>query len=132
MGAFLNPGSPVVGNRITRSRGLRVGAALWLLIILVISVMPLGMKNSLHTVGRLHDALHFLAFFIAAFLMTLGAPGWRSRLMRGMAAFIFALTTEYLERTLYLHVFEWGDVRIDALGIVAGLLVSSLLGGRTA
>jgi hypothetical protein len=103
---------------------------LWLTLILGVSLAPQAAKNSLHTNGSLHDALHFGAFFVAAFLMTVRASGWRYRVLRGMIALTFAVTTEYLENAIYLNRFEWRDVRTDALGIAAGLLAAFFFGSR--
>lgn len=128
MGAFLDPvaaGGATPGPK----KGLRVVAALWLTVILGVSVAPLAVKTSLHTIGHLHNALHFTAFFVAASLMTLGASGWRYRLLRGLLALLFAVATEYLEAAISLIKLEWRDVRTDAWGIAAGLLMAYLLRG---
>jgi hypothetical protein len=111
-------------------RGLRTVAALWLTGILGVSLAPFTLKKALDTRGYLHDAFHFGAFFIAAFLMTFGAPSWRYRLQRGVIALIFALSTEYLETSIHLNRLEWSDVRYDAIGIGAGLLTAFFLRGR--
>jgi hypothetical protein len=110
-------------------RGLRTVAALWLTVIFAASLAPTALKTSLNTHGPMHGVLHFGAFFIAAFLMTFGAPGWRYRLLRGSMALTFAITTEYLETSIYLNGIEWTDVRNDAFGIAAGLLAAFLLRG---
>ncbi len=126
MGAFLDPvaaGGATPGPK----KGLRVVAALWLTVILGVSVAPLAVKTSLHTIGHLHNALHFAAFFVAASLMTLGSSGWRYRLLRGLLALLFAVATEYLEAAISLIKLEWRDVRTDAWGIAAGLLMAYLL-----
>ncbi len=131
MAALLDPVTAGGGTPGTK-RGLRLGAALWLTAILGVSLAPAVVKTSLHTIGPLHNALHFTAFLVAAFLMTLGAPGWRYRLLRGLVALIFALTTEYLEAAISLNVLEWRDIRTDALGIAVGLFAAFLLRGRMA
>ncbi len=106
------------------NRGLRVGAALWLVIILGASLAPEGLKSSLHTTGVLHNAFHFIAFFVASFLMSLASTNWNYRLMRGLIALTFAITTEYLESAIYMNTMEWHDVRTDAIGVATGLLAA--------
>lgn len=111
-------------------KGLRTVAALWLTLILSVSLTPIAVKASLHTMGPLHGILHFGAFLVAALLMTLGPFTWPFRLMRGLMAMTFAVTTEYLEAAVYGNQMEWRDVRTDALGIAAGLAAAFLLRGR--
>ncbi len=128
MGASLDPLVAARGNR--PKRGLRIAAALLLTVILALSIAPDEIKHPLHTRGHLHNAFHFVAFLAAACLMTLASSGWRNRLLRGCVALVFALTTEYMEATLYMQKIEWQDVGMDALGIVAGLITAFLLRRR--
>jgi hypothetical protein len=95
-----------------------------MVVILGVSVLPLPLKEWLHTGGLLHPAFHFAAFFVAVVLLTLGSSNWQDRLMRGSVALLFAICTEYLEAGLYHNTMEWNDVLTDACGIAAGLAIA--------
>jgi len=97
----------------------------WALLVLAISLAPLPIKRELHTTGRMHAAGHFVVFAITAFLLCWKAVGLQAKLPRLVAAVVFALVSEALEKLVYHPQFEWRDVILDTAGVLAGFIAAT-------
>ncbi len=103
---------------------MRVVSFVWILVIVVLSLVPIRVKDLLHTRGHWHFAFHFAAFFASAVLFCWSSRGRRNRATLSSGLFLLALTVEWLEVVLYHARFEWEDVAMDAAGVIAGWLVA--------
>jgi hypothetical protein len=81
---------------------------------------------ALRTPGRLHNLYHFAAFFIGALLLLRPARRWTAYVLRGAALVAMAALGEKLEVLVYHNGFEWHDVKMDSLAIIAGMLACVL------
>jgi hypothetical protein len=106
--------------------------AAWLLLILALSLMPFKLKLSF-TIGRWHNAGHFLVFLVAAVLGCWRVRDVSSRLWRVLALVGLAIAIETGEKLATIrNPFEWGDLALDAAGVLCGLLLSLVLPWRAA
>jgi hypothetical protein len=114
---------------------LRLAFAVWLALLVVVSIFPVSFKLKLHTVGPYHDYGHYIAFILTGIFIWLIAGRTYGKVLgfAGGAAFSFA--QEWAENKLYHAGFEWKDVATDGAGLITGfalmLLITSLFpGGR--
>jgi VanZ family protein len=94
--------------------------AAWIFFVLLVSLLPLPLKQSLQTHGRFHNAAHFFAFLITVLLIC-----WNKRSNAWVAAacagaMVIAFFIEGAQTALYHNLFEWDDVLVDSLGTVTG------------
>ena len=75
----------------------------------------------------MHVPGHFCMFMITAMLLCWHAASFRSRLLRAFAAFLIGFIQESLQAMIYHNPLEWRDIRTDILGIIAGVIIVSLL-----
>ncbi len=103
---------------------MRVVIGVWVLFVFALSLAPLSIKMELHTTGRMHSLGHFVVFAITAFLLCWKAVGLQAKLPRLLAAVVFGLASEGLEKVAYHPRFEWRDVFVDTAGVLAGFLAA--------
>jgi len=103
---------------------------LWSIGVALLSLLPLHLKRAIGTTGQLHDLGHVVAFAITSvlFLRCNRQGGWA--VWRLWPVLAFAVILEALESILYSNVFEWSDIGVDTLGMVAGLLAYHLSRAR--
>jgi VanZ family protein len=94
--------------------------AAWVFFVLLVSLLPLPLKQSLQTHGRFHNTAHFLAFLITVLLVC-----WNKGSNAGVAvactgAIVVAFFTEGAQTAIYHNLFEWDDVLVDSLGAITG------------
>lgn len=77
--------------------------------------------------GRWHDLGHLLTFFLTGTIVLSGGRGPRSQASRALLTFGFCLATESLQRVGTHNLFEWHDLRADALGIGCALVAVEVL-----
>ena len=99
---------------------------IWLLILSCVSMAPFEVKLHLKTMGRMHNAGHFLAFTFTTLLLAWDSRTLLSRTVRCCLALLVALGVEYLEFYEYRNPYEWGDVLIDGAAIVIVFLILTL------
>ena len=93
--------------------------AAWIACVLLISLLPLPLKDFLKTHGRFHNGAHFCAFLIMALLVCRG--GSKARIAPSCVSVIgLAFLIEGAQTAFYHNDFEWSDILIDSLGAVTG------------
>ena len=102
---------------------MRLLIPLWFAFLTAISLMPLGFKNALGTTGQYHAWGHFFVFLLTAVLVSWNSKSLALRIVSGAFALAFGILLEGLERVVYHNTFEWKDVLMDGLGVLAGLLL---------
>lgn len=96
--------------------------AAWIVCVLLISLLPLPLKDSLKTHGRFHNSAHFCAFLITVLLVCRGrSNAWIAASVAGAIGLAFFI--EGAQTAIYHNDFEWSDVLIDSLGAAAGGLL---------
>jgi VanZ family protein len=96
--------------------------AAWITCVLLISLLPLPLKDSLKTHGRFHNGAHFCAFLITVLLVCRGRSN--ASITASVAGAIgLAFFIEGAQTAIYHNDFEWSDVLIDSLGAAAGGLL---------
>jgi Na+/serine symporter len=111
-------------------------AALWIAMVIVGSLLPAGPKVALgtqthsknpivrHRTTVRHRCTHFVAFGIAALLLSTLAHSRSQRVQAFLALFALACALEFLQHLINHAGFEYWDVRDDVYAAV----VASLLG----
>jgi VanZ family protein len=93
--------------------------AAWIACVLLISLLPLPLKDFLKTHGRFHNGAHFCAFLITVLVVCWGrSKTWITGSCAGAIGFAFLI--EGAQTAIYHNDFEWRDILIDSLGAVAG------------
>ena len=97
-------------------RFLRIITVPWILVLIIGSLSPYDVKEGIGT-HSYHRPYHFVAFGATALLFLLIAKNRRQEWVSVCSAFALGLV---LETAQYLvgDVFEWWDVRDDAVGIL--------------
>jgi hypothetical protein len=106
---------------------MRMFLLFWLLLIAALSLAPLEVKSHLGTMGSWHNLGHLVIFFVTTLLLCRQAGTTKAVLARCGAALLLALGTEAMEKLVYHNPYEWNDVGVDALGVLAALAVVTLL-----
>jgi hypothetical protein len=75
---------------------------------------------NLQTAGVLHIATHFGVFAVLGFLLMLSFDTQPVRLLAVLSGIALGFTTELYEHVAFQSPMEWGDVAVDALGVLAG------------
>ena len=101
--------------------------AIWILFLTALSLAPLGIKDQLHTTGRLHDWGHFAVFLVTAMVFT--KASFRPRVLGLLATVVLGALLERLEVLAYHSHYEWMDVGIDTLGALCGFTIMAFLPG---
>jgi VanZ family protein len=103
---------------MTRSTTVRVAILAWIVLVIVISLQPARPSAT----AALHREFHWFAFAITAVLFRKLHAGPRPGLQSALAAVLLGAALEVLQTHLR-YPFEWWDVRDDAIGAVAGILL---------
>lgn len=85
----------------------------WLLLLAIIALQP-SRPAPMHIA---HRELHFLAFAITALLIP------RKPLQSLTLTVAFGVTLEFLQHLIYHNPMEWWDVRDDAIGATAAIIL---------
>lgn len=101
--------------------------AVFLVLLVGGSFIPLAWKVQIGTHGPLHRKVHVLAFAACGIVACLSARNWFSRLWRAAGLVFIALGIEVLQSLLFGDRFEWSDVTADATGTAAALLLTQAL-----
>lgn len=109
-------------NSPAQHRSARNLLIIWSIGLTLLSLLPLHVKRTIGTTGKLHDMGHILAFAITSVLfLRYNRPGpWA--VWRLWPVLLFAIGLEAVESVLYGNILEWPDIGLDALGMLAGLL----------
>ncbi len=94
-------------------------------LLIVGSFLPAHTKHALNTQGAWHRPLH-IALFAATAAAALAAFR-RGAAITAILLLFLAGSLELAEAAPHIHRFEWPDLRDDAIGIVAGLTLYSLI-----
>jgi hypothetical protein len=105
-------------NAMTRSTTVRVAILTWIVLVTVVSLQPMRPPATV----ALHREFHLFAFAVTAVLFRSLHAGPRRELQSALAAVLLGAALEVLQTHLR-YPFEWWDVRDDAIGAVAGILL---------
>jgi hypothetical protein len=128
-------------------RLVRWFAILWISVVIVGSLLPGSAKITLyasesgspqfrHTPNLTHRLIHFVAFGSSFLVLSLLATGRREQSEAGGDVLAIGCIVEVIQYFVYSHrqVFEWWDVRDDAIGIAVAFLlvqIASLVARRS-
>jgi hypothetical protein len=129
----------VVGHRIPIKLAGWM-ARLWIAGVVVASLLPGSAKAEFGTPasGRAHAVqhprlehrlVHVFAFGSSCFLLTLLAMNRREQLQAAGEVLLVGCLVELAQDVMYSHgkIFEWWDVRDDAIGIALAFLAIQLI-----
>ena len=94
-----------------------------LVALVVLSFQQLSIKELLHTRGRFHFWGHFGFFALIEVLLATGLGSLRSRLIGAGAMIGVGCAIEVLQNLIYGQPVETSDMLVDALGVIAGLIL---------
>lgn len=94
--------------------------------IALLSFIPEGDKQALHSNGRFHSAGHFVVFALAGFVAGRTSRSLWMRLLLFAGLLLFGFGIEAAEHLNYDSAMEWTDVVVDGLGVAAGTLLASV------
>jgi len=108
-------------NLLMTKAKLRLLTLVWAICIMT-GAMVRGYRlgSGLQTTGAAHIATHFGVFAVLGLLLTLSfdaQPVWLLAVLAGIA---LGFTTELYEHLAFQSPMEFGDVLVDALGVLAG------------
>jgi hypothetical protein len=110
---------------------MRIFLAVWLGLVIAVSITPLSFKLKLHTIGAYHDFGHYVVYAVTGIMLWLIAEQWFGKVAAFLFGFAVAFGQEWAENRLYHAGFEWRDVGMDLAGLVTGyalmLLITALL-----
>lgn len=129
--------TPVSALGIVAPRRLvRWFARLWISVVIVGSLLPGSAKVFLHaseskptqfrgTANLTHRLIHFVAFGSSFLVLSLLATGRRKQLEAAGEVMAIGCFIELTQYFAYSHrqLFEWWDVRDDAIGIIVAFLL---------
>jgi VanZ family protein len=92
--------------------------------IAILSFLPSGDKDALHTAGRFHYLGHFLIFSLIAYVLGRTSRSRQTRVILFFSTLVFGLGLELAEHLIYLNALEWMDVAVDSAGAVAGTVIA--------
>lgn len=126
--------------RLIPLRRMRWIARLWMAAIIVGSLLPGGAKQQLgassgnapHLAGLpklKHRLLHVASFGSSCFLVSLLAINRREELQVAIEVLGVGFLVELAQDVIYSHgkIFEWWDVRDDAIGILAAFVAIQVI-----
>jgi hypothetical protein len=116
-------------------------AIIWISCVIAGSLMPTSMKVAIGTTksgpiearpaSLLHRVFHFGSFYGAAFLVLLLASSRKQEFLAAGAITGLAIGVEASQHFIMGYpLFEWWDVRDDAIGIVMALVAIQVEGVR--
>ncbi len=76
--------------------------------------------ENLHTTGIRHIVVHFGVFAVLGLLLMLSFDTRPARLLAVLSGIALGLGTELYEHLAFQSPMEFGDVIVDALGVLAG------------
>jgi hypothetical protein len=129
--------NPISAFGITVPRRLgRWLAGLWISAVVAGSLLPGTAKVSLHmsesasrqsrrSAGMTHRWIHFLAFGSTFLVLSLLASGRGETIQAAVEVIAIGCIVEVTQWAVYSHfrVFEWWDIRDDAIGIFMAFLL---------
>jgi hypothetical protein len=111
---------------------------LWIFVVVVGSLLPGSAKASLHASqarrtysgSTKHRLIHFGAFGSSFLVLSILAIGRREQLEAAAEVMTIGCIVEVTQYFVYSHaqVFEWWDVRDDAIGIAVAFLLVQIVG----
>jgi hypothetical protein len=132
------PLCPVLSSVLPRflsARALRIFTWVWIACVIVGSLLPGSAKDFIGTTnveryrapydvdGLAHRIWHFGVFGFTAVLLLVQAPNTRRHLYAVLGTFVFGVSLELLQYLVFGGVFEWWDVRDDAIGVAGAFLL---------
>ncbi|MGH9628409.1 MAG: hypothetical protein ACRD7E_08745 [Bryobacteraceae bacterium] len=110
-------------------RHLKLLLPFWILAIIIGSFLPAETKQTIGTQsgmehGWSHRAYHLGAFGLTALLVSLVNRKPSRQVLWCGAVFLLGLSIELTQSAISRLPVEWGDVRDDAIGIIALMLVA--------
>jgi hypothetical protein len=134
--------NPLSAVGIVPRRLARWFALLWISVVIVGSLLPGSAKATLHASERKptqfgnmgnakHRLIHFIAFGSSFLVLSLLATGRREQLEAAGEVLAIGCIVELAQYFMYSHrhVFEWWDVRDDAIGIALAFLLVQIADG---
>jgi hypothetical protein len=116
-------------------------ARLWITVVIAGSLLPGSASVHFHAsenetaqvrqrANLAHRFIHFVAFGSSFLVLSLLATGRREELEAAFEVMAIGCIIELIQYLVYSHrqVFEWWDVRDDAIGIIAGFLLIQIMG----
>lgn len=130
----------IFGHNIPKKAALWL-VRLWIAIVIVGSLMPGQYKEKIgaspaqrtrahSTTVPKHRIIHVLAFGSSCFFLGLLASNRRAQYRSAVEILLLAALIELAQDLIYAHgkMFEWWDLRDDAIGILLAVLVLRLIG----
>lgn len=113
---------------------------LWISVVIIGSLLPgkykekispnqPGRAHAQQHGGNNHRIIHLFAFGSSFFLLSFLAADRREQLQAAAEVMALGCIIEVLQDFLYLHgkLFEWWDLRDDAIGIAIALVIVQLM-----
>jgi hypothetical protein len=113
-------------RRYIPRRFLRLIAAPWVICLIAGSLMPSNFKDAVGT-HSFHRTFHFVSFGSTALLFLLLSNNRRQEYIAACGVFALGVTLEILQHVIFVDIFEWWDVRDDAVGIAIVWVVYRLV-----
>jgi hypothetical protein len=113
------------GNKLTVI--MRLWLAIWLVLVIAVSITPLSFKLRLHTIGPFHDFGHYIVYGLTGIFLWLVAKRWQGRVAGFVFGIALSLGQEWAENKLYNAGYEWKDVNTDIAGLVSGFALVFLI-----
>jgi hypothetical protein len=101
-----------------------------MLVVILLSLMPLSVKDLLGTRGEYHKWGHRFVFAVGALLLCLLRRQPHEKLVVAALAFGLAASIEAAQVLLFREDFEWRDLGSDALGILIGGSLAILIDNK--
>ena len=112
---------------MSRSILLRLGLAIWLVLVMAVSISPLSFKLRLHTTGVYHNIGHYVVYVITGILFWLITKSAYGKVFAFVLGVALAFGQEWIENKMYHAGFEWKDVGTDLAGLVSGFALMLLV-----
>ena len=110
----------------------RIGLAIWIALVIAISISPLSFKLRLHTIGALHDFGHYVVYALTGIFLWIVAERRVTRVFAFLFGIVLSVGQEWAENRMYHAGFEWKDVVTDLAGLVTGfalmIVITALIG----
>ena len=106
---------------------IRFALAVWLALLIAVSLFPLAFKLKLHTSGPFHDYVHYIAFILTAIFLWLITERPSGKVFSFFGGIAFSYAQEWAENRIYHAGFEWRDVATDLVGLMSGYVLMLLV-----
>lgn len=106
---------------------VRFAFALWMVILVGISMLSVPYKLRFHIIGPHHDLNHYVAFVVTALFLWMISDTSLGRATGFLAGTAFAYSQEWAEHAIYHAPFEARDVRTDLAGLISGFALMILI-----